>query len=222
MSGNVHRWSDGISRAGRLWRVRRNPSASFDRSRSADRSDDYRYGREHSAAFARSRRDDGHGPDRHLRCRSVSDTEDVIRKYLSDDHARLDAALQGGDYESFREGLLRHIGIEQKILFPIVRGWPLVERLHLDHGALAALLVPTPTPAILNAIRTILQNHNPLEEGHGGLYEECERLLGPDVPQVLTRLQNAPPVPVAKHVDNQISMDSARAALQRAGYTMTI
>jgi hypothetical protein len=146
----------------------------------------------------------------------------AIYRYLVNDHARLDAALLRGDYPEFREGLLRHIGMEQKILLPITGATALAERIHLDHGALAALLVPTPTPAILAAIRAILENHNPLEEGPGGLYEECERLLGSDVEQVLTRLQNAPPVPVAKHVDNQTSMDSARAALQRAGYTMTI
>lgn len=142
----------------------------------------------------------------------------MIRKYLSEDHTRLDAALQSGDYETFREGLLRHIGIEQKILFPIMRDWPLIERLHLDHGALAALLVPTPTPAILGAIRTILENHNPLEEGPGGLYEECERRLGDGANEVLKRIQNAPRVPVASNVDNEISMESLRNALRRAGY----
>ena len=146
----------------------------------------------------------------------------TIYRYLVEDHARLDAALLCGDYSEFREGLLRHIGMEQKLLLPIIGPTALTERIHLDHGALAALLVPTPTPDILTAIRTILEKHNLLEEGPGGLYEECERLLGADVVQVLIRLQNAPPVPVAKHVDNQISMDSARAALQRAGYTMTI
>src|SRR5215831_15315290 len=147
---------------------------------------------------------------------------DAIYRYLVDDHARLDAALLRGDYPEFREGLLRHIGMEQKILLPIIGPTALAGRIHLDHGALAALLVPTPTPDILTAIRTILENHNPLEEGPGGLYEECERLLGADVEQVLSHLRNAPPVPVAKHVDNQTSMDSARAALRRAGYTMTI
>jgi hypothetical protein len=147
---------------------------------------------------------------------------DAIYRYLVDDHTRLDSALLRGDYPEFREGLLRHIGMEQKILLPIIGPTALAERIHLDHGALAALLVPTPTPAIVTAIRTILENHNPLEEGPGGLYQQCEQLLGSDVPQVLTRLQNAPPVPVAKHVDNQTSMDSARAALQRAGYAMRI
>src|SRR5215471_19239239 len=143
---------------------------------------------------------------------------DAIYRYLVDDHARLDAALERGDYTEFREGLLRHIGMEQKIVLPIIGTTPLTERIHLDHGALAALLVPTPTPAILNAIRTILQNHNPLEEGHGGLYEECERRLGAGVSEVLKRIQDAPPVPVARHVDNQISMESLRNALRRAGY----
>jgi hypothetical protein len=146
----------------------------------------------------------------------------MIHHYLSDDHARLDAALQRGGYEQFREGLLRHIGIEQKILFPIVSGWSLVERLHLDHGALAALLVPTPTPAILDAIRTILSHHNPLEEGPGGLYDECDRRLGSQAEEVLKRIQNAPRVPVARHVDNSTSMESARNALRRAGYSIEL
>jgi hypothetical protein len=146
----------------------------------------------------------------------------MIHEYLSGDHARLDAALQRGDYEEFREGLLRHIGIEQKILFPIVRDWPFVERLHLDHGAIAALLVLTPTPAILAAIRAILDNHNPIEEGSGGLYEECDRRLGPRVDEVLKRIHEYPPVPVAKHVDSPIAIDSARNALRRAGYSMEV
>lgn len=41
-------------------------------------------------------------------------------------------------------------------------------KLRLDHGALAALLVPTPTPAIIVAIHTVLAAHNSLEEGPGG------------------------------------------------------
>jgi len=146
----------------------------------------------------------------------------MIHEYLSADHARLDAAMRNGDYEAFREGLLRHIGIEQKILFPIVNDWPVVERLHLDHGALAALLVPTPTPAILAAIQTILENHNPLEEGNDGLYEQCERRLGARTAVVLKQIQTFPPVRVAPNVDNQTSMESARSALRCAGYSLEI
>jgi hypothetical protein len=160
-----------------------------------------------------------------------------IYRYLAVDHDRLDDALRRATrdpdridreaYAEFREGLLRHIGIEEKILLPAARaaqgGKPLevAARLHLDHGALAALLVPTPTHAILGAIRTILERHNPLEEGDGA-YAECERLIGPDVDQVLLRIQNAPRVAVAPHVDSGLAMDSARNALRRAGYDLVI
>src|SRR5215510_3200487 len=65
-----------------------------------------------------------------------------IYRYLVEDHARLDAALLRGDYAEFREGLLRHIGMEQKILLPIIGPTALAGRIHLDHGALAALLSP--------------------------------------------------------------------------------
>src|SRR4030095_15443104 len=83
----------------------------------------------------------------------------------------------------FRGALLRHIGLEEKILLPAARfangGKPVhgAEQLHLDHGALAALLVPTPTMAILRAIHTILERHNNIEEGSEGAYAECEWLL---------------------------------------------
>ena len=161
-----------------------------------------------------------------------------IHRYLAEDHVRLDRALQRATrdpdtidmaaYAEFREGLLRHISMEEKILLPAARaangGKPLsaAARLHLDHGALAALLVPTPTPVIIAAIRTILEAHNPVEEGPGGVYEECERLLASEAEEAATRLQNARPVAVAPHVDSAIAFDSARAALRRAGYDLLL
>jgi hypothetical protein len=102
------------------------------------------------------------------------------------DHERLDALLRRAfaipgaidreAYAAFRRGLLRHIGMEEKILLPAAQrarcGEPLpsAARLRLDHGALAALLVPSPTPRIANAIRTILERHNALEEAPDGVY----------------------------------------------------
>jgi hypothetical protein len=146
----------------------------------------------------------------------------MIHEYLSQDHARLEQALNAGDYETFREGLLWHIGVEEKILLPMVRNLPIAERIHLDHGALSALLVLTPTPAILAAIRTILVNHNPLEEDAGGLYEQCERIAGQDSKEILKRIQETPRVRVAKHADSQISIDSARQNLRKAGYSIDL
>ena len=157
-----------------------------------------------------------------------------IYRVLADDHARLDGFLQRAmteagaidraAYAEFRAGLLKHIGMEEKILLPAaprLRGGEplaLAAKVRLDHGALAALLVPTPTPAIVAALRTILRAHNPLEEGPGGLYECCERLAGAEAEALLARLQAAPEVPPAPHADGPEVTDVVRRALVRAGY----
>jgi hypothetical protein len=159
------------------------------------------------------------------------DDSGPIRRLLGDDHARLDALLAraAGDptaYAEFRRGLLRHIGMEEKILLPAAQhargGEPLpaAARLRLDHGALAALLVPTPTPAILGALRGILLRHNALEEGPDGVYAACEHLAGDAIAALVSALESAPEVPVNSHVDSDLVMDAVRRALGRAGYTL--
>ena len=62
---------------------------------------------------------------------------------------------------------------------------------------------------------TILEKHNPLEEGPGAVYEECEQLLGAEIDAVLGRLTAAPRVRVAPHADSAISFESARIALRK-------
>jgi len=117
-----------------------------------------------------------------------------ISQFLCADHARLDDVLRRATadvtcidhtaYAEFREGLLRHIGMEEKILFPAARSARSGKRiratakLSLDHGALAALLVLTPTHSIIAAIRAILDRHNPLEEGDGGIIREMRASIG--------------------------------------------
>jgi hypothetical protein len=157
--------------------------------------------------------------------------------YLANDHRRLEAALARATIQSdaiepkayleFRAGLLRHIAMEEKILLPAAQaaraGQPLPQaaKLRLDHGALAALLVLTPTDSIVAAIRFILAAHNPLEEGPAGVYQECHQLAGAEADNVLGRLQNAPEVKMAPYVDSPIAIDSARHALRRAGYDLS-
>lgn len=152
-----------------------------------------------------------------------------IARYLADDHARLDALLMRGAsdpaaYADFRRGLLRHIGMEEKILFPAAQrasgGEPLpaAARLRRDHGALAALLVPTPTATIRAALHGILERHNALEEGPDGIYAACERLVGDDAADVLASLHAFPEVPVNRHVDSDLIEGATRRALARAGY----
>jgi hypothetical protein len=140
-----------------------------------------------------------------------------IDRFLTEDHVRLDALLRKAvadpsrvdlaAYDLFRAGLLRHIAMEEKVLLPAARrlrgGEPLpaAKSLRADHGALAALLVPTPTPEIIAAIRGVLDAHNPLEEGPDGVYAQCERLAGGEAESLLARIHEVPEVPLAAHVD---------------------
>jgi hypothetical protein len=159
-----------------------------------------------------------------------------VYRLLADDHARLERLLDratavpgvigADDYAAFRKGLLRHIGMEEKILLPAAqraRGGdplPAAARLRLDHGALAALLVPTPTPAIVATLRAILADHNAIEEGPEGVYAACERLVGAAVGPLVDALLAAGDVPVAAHVDGPRIMAATRRALERAGYEL--
>lgn len=145
-----------------------------------------------------------------------------IARYLLEDHARLDALLGAAladparvarePYDRFRKGLLRHIGIEEKLLIPAARkaqgGAPIPGSgvLRADHGRLTALLVPTPTPAILGEIREILQRHNALEEGPGGVYELCEGLLGAEAEALAARIAASPEVPVRPNQDGRLPL----------------
>lgn len=156
---------------------------------------------------------------------------------LADDHRRLerllDEAVKPGKpvnqalYDQFRAGLLRHIGIEEKILLPAAQrfggGEPLAlaPKLRLDHGAIASLLMPTPVGGILETLCAILDQHNLLEEGPGGLYETCERLAGDDCETLIARVLAAPELSVIPHSDTPAVMGAVQRAVSRAGYTLS-
>jgi len=157
-----------------------------------------------------------------------------LERFLSEDHRRLEALLQTAvknpdrmdldPYGRFRAGLLKHISMEEKILLPAAtqsRGGaplPVANKLRLDHGALTALLVPSPTPAIVGVIRSILERHNEIEEGRDGLYATCDRLLGSAAADLLAQMHAAPEVPVSAYNDGATVMPAVCRALQRAGY----
>lgn len=141
-----------------------------------------------------------------------------IHALLARDHDHIDALLERTtlpsgeiDLEAFgeyRRALARHIGAEEKILFPAVLKAggevPEKKRLRSDHGKLVAMLVPTPSPALLGEIRSILAPHNALEEAEGGIYDACEQALGDDVDRVLAELAEAPDVPMRVHYDGPL------------------
>ncbi len=139
----------------------------------------------------------------------------AVSRYMTRDHVRLDACLARAElgavdlasYEEFRTGLLRHIAIEEKVLFVAIRAQchgappPLLAVLHADHAALASLLVPTPTPALLGTLRELLDDHNPLEETAEGLYDMYEQLGRGELDMLIARARAIPPVRASKHVD---------------------
>jgi hypothetical protein len=156
--------------------------------------------------------------------------------YLAHDHGRLERLLNEAardperielrPYEEFRKGLLRHIAIEERILLPAIarsrggRAAPDAERLRLDHGALAALLVPPPSSPVIRTIRHILSIHNALEEGEGGIYRALEHLARAEHDAVLERMKETPAVPVMPFNDRAEVLDATRRALARAGYEL--
>ena len=57
----------------------------------------------------------------------VADAPGALARFLLDDHRRLEALLDRAAtdpaaYEAFREGLLRHIAMEEKVRFAIREG----------------------------------------------------------------------------------------------------
>ena len=160
-----------------------------------------------------------------------------VTHFHLEDHRRLEGLLQSavaqagsvdqGTYDQFRAGLLRHIGMEEKILLPAaqrLRGGvplPIAAKLRLDHGAIASLLMPPPTVAIIATICAVLKVHNRIEEGPGGLYETCDELAGSEAGQLLAKLQAAPELAVLPCSDSPAVMPAVQRALERAGYDIS-
>ncbi len=160
----------------------------------------------------------------------------TISEFLQHDHERLDALLErfSNDpsdreaYLEFRRGLLKHIRFEETVLFKAAQGVnngvpiALAAKLRLDHGAIAALVVPSPTPKIICALQTVLRTHNALEEGPNGAYSKCDTLLSEATEQAIEAFEKMPPVPMAKNNDIPLAMESAGRALERAGFSRSL
>lgn len=141
-----------------------------------------------------------------------------LHRFFSADHRRLDALLRRSVAEpgrvdlaafgEFRAGLLKHIGMEEKVLFAAARQarggrpLPIAAGLRVDHGAIAALLVPTPTPEIVAEIRSVLVPHNRREEDPDGVYDACDAALGAaEAERLVNELRGFPEVPLKPYND---------------------
>ncbi|HRF23422.1 MAG TPA: hemerythrin domain-containing protein, partial [Chitinophagaceae bacterium] len=115
-----------------------------------------------------------------------------LYQFFTKDHRRieqlLDQACENPDvidleyYHQFRTGILKHIKMEEKILFPAAQRAngnipiPLAAKLRLEHGAITSLMVLPPTLDVIKVVRIILDEHDLLEEEPGGMYDICEQL----------------------------------------------
>jgi len=140
-----------------------------------------------------------------------------LHRFFAADHRRLEELLKRsmsepgridlGPFGEFRAGLLRHIGMEEKVLFKAARrarGAPLelAAKLRVDHGAIAALLVPTPTRDVVAEILSVLGPHNRREEDPGGVYDACDDAVGPaEAERLVQHLWAFPEVPLKAYND---------------------
>lgn len=156
-----------------------------------------------------------------------------ITKFLREDHARLGAlfdraarASHDVDLEpfgAFRTGLLRHIGMEERIILPALLRRPgaplkLAEKLRLDHGALTNLFVPQPSREILSAILSILEPHNRLEEEPGGFYDTSDSLLASEADALTQKMRASPEPPLRPYSGRPEALEAAKRAMRRAGF----
>lgn len=140
-----------------------------------------------------------------------------IHAFLATDHRRLEqllaqaladpARLDVAAFEAFRAGLLRHIAMEEKVMFPEVRRLgggqphPAIAELHADHALFASLMIPSPTAARAATLRELLDEHDTREEGPGGVYASCEALPAGEAAAVIARMQALPPLRISEHAD---------------------
>jgi hypothetical protein len=158
----------------------------------------------------------------------------LLYRYFEQDHRRLERllaeacakpdAINIAAFDQFRSGILKHIGMEEKILIPAFQRFsggvpfPLAAKIRLDHGAIAALMVPPPSMTIIRALRAILAAHNVLEESLDGLYEACENSAGPELDAIMKQVMSTPDVPVMPYNHKPEVLEATRRALARAGY----
>jgi len=154
--------------------------------------------------------------------------------FFKNDHNRIDQLLDKATenpgevetnyYHQFRTGLLKHIKMEEKVLYPAAQKangnvpLPLAAKLRLDHAALTSLMVMPPSDEVIKVLRYILDKHDVLEEEPGGMYDVCERLTEGETNTLLQQLEKVAVVPVHPFNEAGYALDVAKRTLMRAGF----
>lgn len=157
-----------------------------------------------------------------------------IYDFFENDHRRIEslfekatynpAEIDLATYHQFRTGLLKHIKMEEKILFPAAQKGnggtplPLAAKLRLDHGALTSLMVVPPDAEVIKVIHYVMEKHDQLEEEEGGMYEQCEKLTESETQRLLQELSEVTEVPVHPHNEAGYALKAAKRSLERAGF----
>lgn len=159
-------------------------------------------------------------PKAELRAWLVRDHEEISALALD---ARAPYGIDNEAFDRFRERLLRHIGVEDRLLFFQIERISdaslaeAISELQIDHAALMSLLVPTPDLVLAQEIAGLLERHNQLEECHGGVYDQCMALLDDETAEaILYDASERGPVPTAKYFDGPGTVRTAAAALEKA------
>jgi hemerythrin superfamily protein len=158
----------------------------------------------------------------------------LLYEFFEKDHRRLDALLNKATenpgeikmehYQKFRTGLLTHIKMEEKILFPAAQKandgvpLPVTQQLRLDHGALTALMAIDPSLAMMKVLHYILEKHDLAEEEPGGMYDLCAALTQDQTQVLLDQLAKISEVPVHPPNSSSFVFEACKRALLRAGY----
>lgn len=157
-----------------------------------------------------------------------------LYQFFTNDHRRIDELLNKATqkpddvqmeyYHQFRTGLLKHIKMEEKILFPAAQKangnvpLPLAGKLRLDHGALTSLMVVPPSPEVIKVLLHVLDQHDMLEEEPGGMYDVCEKLTEGETNHLLQELEKVAEVQVHPFNEAGYALDVAKRTLLRAGF----
>lgn len=158
-----------------------------------------------------------------------------IFQFFEQDHRRIEALLEKAIeqlpkidetyYHQFRVGILTHIKMEEKILFPAAAkangGVPLsyAAQLRLEHGAITSLMVVPPDIHVIKVLKKLLELHDLVEEQEGGMYELCVQLTQSETQEILDQLHATTEVPVHPFNRAEYAMVAAKRALVRAGYS---